>query len=139
MRLRCLIIDDNASFRDEMSALLEEQGLEVVGGAASGTEACQQVAELRPDVALIDIDLRGESGLELTRRLGEGACGGAVPHVILISTHDESEYADLIEASPAIGFLAKMDLSATAIRRMLAAVEESDASGPSRSDERRGT
>jgi two-component system, NarL family, nitrate/nitrite response regulator NarL len=129
MPLRVLIIDDNASFRDEMYALLEEQGLDVVGGAASGTEALQQVAELRPDVALIDIDLGGESGLELTRRLREGTGRGAVPHVILTSTHDESEYADLIEASPAIGFLAKMDLSATAIRRMLAAVEESDASG----------
>jgi hypothetical protein len=44
-----------------------------------------------------------------------------VPDVILISTHDEAEYSDLIEASSAVGFLAKMDLSAAAIRRLLAA------------------
>jgi CheY-like chemotaxis protein len=72
------------------------------------------------DVALIDIDLRGESGFELARRLHENADGVAVPHVILISTHDEAEYSDLIEASSALGFLAKIDLSATAIRRLLA-------------------
>jgi hypothetical protein len=59
--------------------------------------------------------------------------------VLLISTHDETEYADLIEASSAIGFLAKIDLSAATIRRMLAAVNESEPSGPSRSDGRPGT
>ena len=46
------------------------------------------------------------------------------PNVILISTHDDSEYADLIEASPALGFVAKTDLSAAAIRRMLPSVDD---------------
>jgi DNA-binding NarL/FixJ family response regulator len=136
--LRCLIVDDNDGFRDEMRALLEEQGISVVGGVASGTEALRQVAESRPDVVLLDIDLRGESGLELSRRLSEGADRAAVPHVILISTHDESEYADLIEASPAVGFLAKTDLSAATIHRMLAEVDPRWRPDPNRSDERRG-
>src|SRR5436305_412200 len=61
MHVRCLIVDDNASFREEMRALLTEQGLEVVGGAGSPTEALRQIAELRPDVALIDIDLGHQS------------------------------------------------------------------------------
>ena len=121
MPLRCLIVDDNAGFRDEMRALLEEQGISVVGDAASGTEALERIAESRPDVVLVDIDLRGESGLALARRLGEDVKSDALPKVILISTHDEGEYADLIEASPAVGFLAKTDLSAATIRRMLAA------------------
>ena len=124
MRLRCLIVDDNASFREEMRGLLAEQGLDVVGEAGSAADARRQIAELRPDVALIDIDLGGESGFELARQLRERAGHGAgVPHVILISTHDEAEYADLIEASSAIGFLAKIDLSAATIRQMLAAVD----------------
>jgi DNA-binding NarL/FixJ family response regulator len=123
MPLRCLIVDDNAGFRDEMRALLEEQGISVVGDAASGTEALERIAESRPDVVLIDIDLRGESGLALARRLGEDVKSDALPKVILISTHDEGEYADLIEASPAVGFLAKTDLSAATIRRMLAAYD----------------
>ena len=123
MPLRCLIVDDNASFREEMRGLLAEQGLDVVGGAESGPEAFQQIAELRPDVALIDIDLGEESGLEVARRLHERPGQDAVPHVILISTHGEAEYADLIEASSAIGFLAKIDVSAATIRQMLAAID----------------
>jgi DNA-binding NarL/FixJ family response regulator len=123
MRLRCLIVDDNASFREEMRGLLAEQGLDVVGGAGSAADAHRQIAELRPDVALIDIDLGGESGLELARQLREQPGQGAVPPLIMISTHDEAEYADLIEASSAIGFLAKTDLSAATIRQMLAAID----------------
>jgi DNA-binding NarL/FixJ family response regulator len=123
MGLRCLIVDDNASFREEMRGLLAEQGLDVVGAVGSAADAHRQIAELRPDVALIDIDLGGESGLRLARQLRAQSGQGAVPHLILISTHDEAEYADLIEASPAIGFLAKIDLSAARIRQMVAAVD----------------
>jgi DNA-binding NarL/FixJ family response regulator len=121
VRLRCLIVDDNVSFREEMCDLLAEQGLDVVGGAGSAADAHRQIAALRPDVALIDIDLGGESGLELVRQLHENPGQVAIPQVILISTHDEAEYSDLIEASSALGFLAKIDLSAAAIRRVLAA------------------
>src|SRR3954447_7366757 len=110
-----------------MRALLVEQGLDVVGAAGSAADAHRQIAELRPEVALIDIDLGGESGLELARRLREETGQGAVPHVILISTYDEAEYADLIEASSATGFLAKIDLSAATIREMVAAVNGDDA------------
>jgi DNA-binding NarL/FixJ family response regulator len=84
MRLRCLIVDDNASFREEMRGLLAEQGLDVVGGAGSAADAHRQIAELRPDVALIDIDLGGESGLQLARQLREQRSQGPVPHLILI-------------------------------------------------------
>src|SRR3954447_15092920 len=137
MRLRCLIVDDNASFRGEMGGLLLEEGLDVVGGAGSVAEARGQIAELRPDVALIDIDLGSESGFELARQLREEQGQAPAPHLILISTHDDSEYADLVDASSAIGFLAKVELSAAAIRRMLDAANNSRPSGPSRSDERR--
>jgi len=106
-----------------MRGLLAEQGLDVVGGAGSAADAHRQIAELRPDVALIDIDLGGESGLDLVRELGEQPGQGAVPQLILISTHEEAEYADVIEASSAIGFLAKIDLSAATIRQMLDAVD----------------
>jgi DNA-binding NarL/FixJ family response regulator len=134
MSIRCLIVDDNSGFRQEMGGLLEEQGLEVVGGAASAAEALQQIAELRPDVALIDIDLGRDSGLALATRLRETR-GPAVPNVILISTHDEGAFAELIERSSALGFLPKTELSGAAIRRMLA----SATSETSRSGERRGT
>jgi DNA-binding NarL/FixJ family response regulator len=101
-----------------MHVLLEAQGIEVVGGARSASEAVAQIAELRPEVALIDIDLGGESGLALARRIHDDAVGG-IPKVILISTHDEGDFADLIEATPAVGFLSKTELSAESIRRTL--------------------
>jgi DNA-binding NarL/FixJ family response regulator len=119
MPLRCLIVDDSPGFREAMRALLEAQGLEVVGGAGSAAEAFAQIGELRPDVALIDIDLGGESGLALAQRVHDDAAY-AVTKVILISTHDEGDFADLIEATPAVGFLSKTELSAATIRRTLA-------------------
>lgn len=118
MKLRCLIVDDSSSFLEAAQALLEREGLSVVGVASSGEEALRRADELRPDVVLVDISLRGESGFEVARRLvGDAEDGGS--SVILISTHSESDFADLIAVSPAIGFLPKSDLSADAIRRMV--------------------
>ena len=117
--LRCLIVDDSPRFLDAARGLLEGQGVTVVGQASSSAEALQQAEELRPDVTLLDIDLGGESGLELARRLQDQAGPASAP-VILISTHAEQDYAELIAASPAIGFLPKTALSADAIRGLLA-------------------
>jgi DNA-binding NarL/FixJ family response regulator len=117
--MRCLIVDDSPRFLDAARGLLERQGITVVGVASNGADALQRAGELRPDVTLLDIDLGGESGLELARRLHDQA--GLVPApVILISTHAEQDYAELIAASPAVGFLPKTALSADAIRDLLA-------------------
>ena len=117
--LRCLLVDDSPRFLDAARGLLERQGVTVVGVASNSTDAFQRVEQLRPDVTLVDIDLGGESGLELARRL-HGQDGQAQAAVILISTHAEQDYAELIAASPAVGFLAKTALSADAIRDLLA-------------------
>ena len=116
--LRCLIVDDQPSFCEAARDLLEGQGLTVVGYATSSAEALRSVQELRPEVALVDIDLGPESGLDLARRLADGVDGNS-PRVILVSTHDEREFVKLIESSPAVGFLAKTDLSAERIYQLL--------------------
>lgn len=118
MKIRCLIVDDSSSFLEAAQALLEREGLSVAGVASSGAEALSRAAELRPDVVLVDISLGEESGFELARRLVANAEDGGST-VILISTHTEADFADLIAASPAIGFLPKSELSADAIRRMV--------------------
>ena len=69
MMLRCLIVDDSPRFLDAARGLLERQGVTIVGVASNSAEALQRAVELRPDVTLLDIDLGGESGLELARRL----------------------------------------------------------------------
>ena len=113
--LRCLIVDDNRGFRDAARSLLEREEIEVVGVAANSAEARSRVAELDPDVVLVDIALGAESGLALARALARD--GG--PKLILISTLPEVDFADLIAASPAVGFIAKSELSARAIRDLV--------------------
>jgi len=119
MMLRCLIVDDSTRFLEAARGHLEREGIAVVGVASNIAQALRQAERLRPDVTLVDIDLAGESGLELARRLQQEA-GPAASKVILVSTHAEDDFADLIAASPAVGFLSKADLSAGAIRDLLA-------------------
>ena len=115
MAFRCLIADDSTAFLEAARALLEQEGISVVGVASTSAEGLQRAKELRPEVTLIDIDLGTDSGFDLARRLVEQT-GHDPRGVILISTHAREEFADLIEASPAGGFLSKSDLSASAIR-----------------------
>lgn len=110
---RCLIVDDSAAFRDAASAMLERGGIVVVGTARDAEEAVRRAGELHPDIALVDVDLGADSGFDVAEQLGGVA-------VILTSTHDEQDFADLIAASPARGFLPKFALSPGAIRELLA-------------------
>jgi CheY-like chemotaxis protein len=111
--LRCLLVDDNAPFLALASRLLVSQGIEVVGAASSSQEAVRLAGELEPDVALVDVQLGEEDGLELAARLSR-----SMP-VVLISTHSEEELTELIAASPAVGFIAKRKLSADAIATLI--------------------
>ncbi len=119
MTLRCLIVDDSPRFLAAARGLLERQGVVVVGVASTGAEAVERATELRPDVALLDIDLGAESGFDVARRLS-GEATLARTRMILISTHAEQDYTDLIAASPVVGFLPKSALSADAIRALIA-------------------
>ena len=119
MTIRCLIVDDSPRFAQVASELLEEDGIQVLGVASGGDEALQLARDLRPDVALVDIDLGEENGLDVARHLSGGEHGQLAAAVILISTHAEEQFAELIAASPAVGFLAKSDLSADAIQVLL--------------------
>ena len=65
MPLQCVIVDDNEPFLKVARAMLERQGMVVVGVAANGTEALRQARELSPDVALVDISLGEESGFDV--------------------------------------------------------------------------
>ena len=123
MRLRCVIVDDSPDVLRAASELLEGQGILVVGVAATGAEAVRLIGAFEPDVVLVDIDLGPESGFDLARQLVDTP-DRAGSRSILISTHDEADFAKLIAASPAIGFLPKSELSATAIHRLLAGVHD---------------
>ena len=118
MALRSLIVDDNARYLAAARALLEREGVDVVGVASSCAEAVQLAGKLHPDVALVDIDLGDESGFDVARRLA-GAGGSTLSPVVLISAYPEGDFAELIAASPALGFLAKSNVSAQSILDVL--------------------
>jgi DNA-binding NarL/FixJ family response regulator len=112
-------VDDSPGFQIAARRLLEFEGMTIVGVASTGAEALLGAERWRPDVILIDLDLGGESGLELARQLNSQT-GLAPFQSVLVSAHDEQDYRDLIAASPAIGFLPKTSLSAHAVYELLA-------------------
>jgi CheY-like chemotaxis protein len=130
MALRCLIVDDSSHFVTAACALLEREGIAVVGVASTSAEALRRAEELRPDVALLDVDLGNESGFELARRLASET-SLEPSSVILISTYAEEDLVDLIAASPAAGFLSKSHLSARAIREILGSTGDAARTEPS--------
>jgi two-component system nitrate/nitrite response regulator NarL len=113
----CLIVDDNSSFLDASRMLLERQGLTVIGVATSAAEGLRRAAELQPQIILIDIELGEDSGFDLARELAQ--IDGTAAKLVLISTHREEDFADLIAESPALGFIAKSHLSRRAIQQIL--------------------
>jgi DNA-binding NarL/FixJ family response regulator len=118
MPLRCLIVDDNAGFLRSARLLLEGEGVAVVAVASTGDEALREAEALGPDVVLVDIDLGGESGFDVVGQL-HGRLGRSPSDLILISTHAEEDFADVIAATPVAGFISKSRLSARSIHRLL--------------------
>ncbi|MFZ0716868.1 response regulator [Mycobacterium sp.] len=123
--IRVVIVDDNPEFLDSARRLLEHQGACVAGVASTNAEALRSVQELRPDVTLVDVNIGEESGFDLAEALHD-IDGAATAPVILISTHAEPDLTDMIECSPAIGFLTKSALSANAIRAALGSPGKSE-------------
>jgi CheY-like chemotaxis protein len=117
-RTRCVLVDDNRDFLDAATRLLEHQGINVVAVATSSAEGLRCVKDLQPDVTLVDIDLGEESGFDLVETLHRNGFAAGVP-TILISTHAEEDFAELVSASPAVAFIPKAALSGAAIRDAL--------------------
>jgi DNA-binding NarL/FixJ family response regulator len=116
MPSRCLLVDDNDAFLETASLLLQREGVTVVGVASTIAQALRQARALRPDLILVDIGLGDESGFDLAQLL---ARDGLNAEVILISTGAQEDYAEMIDDSPAAGFLAKSDLSLQGISQIL--------------------
>jgi DNA-binding NarL/FixJ family response regulator len=116
--LTCLIVDDSPEFLEAARQFFADDAITVVGVAATSDEALNEAVALRPDVALVDVNLGGESGLDVAARLAGLPNGG--PPVVLISAETGSELAELVEASGALGFVSKTELSGDEIRKLLA-------------------
>ena len=118
-RIRVLVVDDQALFREALVALLAVQpGIEVVGEAADGREAVEAVGRLRPDVVLMDLRMPVLDGVGATRQL-------RVDHpsvrVLALTTFDgDAEVFPALRAG-AVGYLLKDATTDRLVEAVLAA------------------
>jgi DNA-binding NarL/FixJ family response regulator len=119
-KIRIFLVDDHPLVRDMLSRLIhEETDLEVCGWADNTNEAKSAIERLKPDIIIIDIGLRGKSGLELTSFLIDQ---NPEALILVLSMHDETVYANRALKAGARGYVSKRETSETviqAIRRVL--------------------
>lgn len=117
MTTAVLIVDDDALFRGLARRMLVGMGFTVVGEAATVTAAATAAKELRPDAALVDINLPDGDGFVLASML---AALTRPPRVVLTSTDRDAGTPDGIRGCGAVGFVAKDDLPDHSLRELLA-------------------
>ena len=106
--IRLVIVDDHAGIRQSLRALLESEGdFAICGEAENAAQALDVIAKQKPDVAIIDISLKGAvHGLELTRQLKHLHPKLAV---LVLSLHAEAQFAFGAIAAGAGGYLSKSE------------------------------
>lgn len=104
-RIRILLTDDQALFREGVRTLLSlEKDLEIIGEAANGEQAVEAAKKLRPDLVLMDLRMPVMSGVEATRRICEVSPSSRV--LVLTTFHEDEEIFDALRAG-ACGYLLK--------------------------------
>src|ERR1700740_3193511 len=120
-RERVVIVDDHPLCRERLAELInQELDMEVCGEAEDAQQAIDLIRNTSPDLVIVDITLKGSSGLELIK--GIKALSIGVP-VLVLSMHDESLYAERALRAGAMGYITKSEEAAQvllAVRSVLA-------------------
>jgi DNA-binding NarL/FixJ family response regulator len=105
MTITIVIADDHVLFRQGLAALLREQpGWSVVGEAGSGEEAVALVRSMKPDIAVIDVEMPGIGGIEAAQRIHEGSAG---TKVVALSMYANAHYQDRMRGAGAAAYVRK--------------------------------
>ncbi len=103
--IRVILADDHALVRQGIRQFLEEAGdIEVVGEAANGEGALQLVAQLRPDIAVLDVQMPGMGGIEATRQIKERF---PQVRVLILTAYEEDPYIFALLRAGAQGYILK--------------------------------
>jgi DNA-binding NarL/FixJ family response regulator len=122
--IRVVVADDHTIVREGIRHVLEaEPGFVVVGEASTGTEAVTLVESLHPDVAVLDISMPGETGLQVAGRLRKLA---PETRLLILSMYDNPEYVLESVRAGAHGYILK-DTAATDLRNAVRAIHEGEA------------
>ncbi len=117
--MRVVIADDHRVVREGVRAVLGGvSGLEVVGEAERGDEVVELVAELEPDVLVLDLNMPGKTGLEVSRALREQA---SPVRILFLSMHDDPEYILQAVRAGADGYVLK-DVAPEQLRKAVQSV-----------------
>jgi DNA-binding NarL/FixJ family response regulator len=116
-KIKVLLVDDHAIMRDGIKALLSlNSDITIVGEASDGKEAIEKMAEMKPDVIIMDIAMPGMDGLEATRRIKKQWPG---VKVLVLTQYDNREYILTAIKAGAAGYVPKRALGSelvTAVR-----------------------
>ena len=105
MAIRILLADDHALLRQGIKRVLNfEDDLEVVGEAEDGQEALARTLMLKPDILLLDINMPGLTGLDVTKQLKQAR---ARVKIIALTIHDSDNYVLEMLKNGALGYLLK--------------------------------
>jgi DNA-binding NarL/FixJ family response regulator len=102
--VRVLLVDDHPMVREGLRSMLDGDGVEIAGEAASGAEALSRAAELGPDVVLLDLELPDMDGLTVLRRLKESPGG---PAVLIVTMHQDPGRVRRAVQAGAAGYILK--------------------------------
>ena len=107
MPIRIILVDDNPEFLHAAANFLAANPqVEIVGQAASGREAVEQVTRLQPDVVIMDMVMPTMNGLKATQQIKAQA---QPPYVIILTLYDDPEYRAEAQRVNADGFIPKSD------------------------------
>jgi DNA-binding NarL/FixJ family response regulator len=103
--IRVLLVDDDPLVRSGLRLMLSsDDGIEIVGEASDGAAAVEEVARLRPDIALMDVRMPGLDGIEATRRI---VASGGDTRIVMLTTFELDRYVFESIRAGASGFLLK--------------------------------